>query len=148
MLRPAEQLMLLYQDYFTHIHIGFQMHRVCVGTDIIEIQRIREAVERWGDRFLNRVYTTSELTLFGGRIASLAARFAGKEAVIKALGGGEVGIGWKDVEILSEPDGKPVVSLSGTAGERAKQMGLQNLAISLSHSRENAIAIVIGIRED
>jgi len=124
------------------------MHLVSVGTDIIEIQRIRDVIERWGDRFLTRVYTNSELSLYKSSINSLAARFAGKEAVIKALGSGEITIGWKEVEILSEPDGKPVVRLFGVAGERAKQLGLKSLAISLSHSRENAIAIVIGIRED
>ncbi len=124
------------------------MQRACIGIDIIEIQRIREAIGRWGGRFLNRIYTPSELALYRGRIPSLAARFAGKEAVIKALSDGHTLIGWKEIEILSGPDGKPVLKLSGHADEMARRLDLTGLEISLSHSKENAIAIVIGFRED
>ena len=115
-----------------------------IGVDIIEISRIREAVERWGQRFLWRVYTEAELDRYRGNPASLAVRFAGKEAVWKALGTREHGIGWKDIEILAEPNGKPLVNLYGSAREYADEIGLKELAISLSHSRDYAVAFFVG----
>jgi len=115
-----------------------------IGVDIIEISRVQEALERWGDRFLQRVYTGAELDRYRGSPASLAVRFAGKEAVWKALGTREHGIGWKDIEILAEPNGKPVVNLYGNAKEYASNIRLKELAISLSHSRDYAIAFVVG----
>lgn len=118
------------------------MHHV--GVDIIEIGRIERAAERWGDTFLHRVYTEPELQLYGTSPSSLAARFAAKEAVVKALGTRERGIGWKDIEILSEPNGKPVVNLYNKAREQANDLGLGRFAITLSHSREYAVAFVIG----
>lgn len=111
-----------------------------IGVDIIEIARIEEAVGRWGKSFLQRVYTESELRLYHRKPSSLAARFAGKEAVIKALG---PGAGWKDIEILSEPSGRPSVHLYGRAQNQARDLGLNSLAISLSHCREYAIAMVV-----
>ncbi len=111
-----------------------------IGVDIIEIARIEEAVGRWGESFLRRVYTESELRLYHKKPSSLAARFAGKEAVIKALG---LGTHWKEIEILSEPDGRPSVHLYGTAQNQARDLGLNSLAISLSHCREYAIALVV-----
>jgi holo-[acyl-carrier protein] synthase len=124
------------------------MKQVRAGVDIIEIIRIRKAITRWGERFLRRVYTDLELELYGKKTASLAARFAGKEAVMKALSIPESSISWREIEILSEPNGRPVVHLSGQARTQAEKLGLSGLEISLSHSRENAIALVIGIRED
>ena len=118
-----------------------------IGVDIIEIARIERAAERWGERFLLRVYTNEELRLYGNRPSSLAARFAGKEAVVKALGTSERGIGWKDIEILSEASGKPLVNLYDRAREQADDLGLSGLAISLSHSRDYAIAFVVGESE-
>ena len=115
-----------------------------VGVDIIEIARIERAIKRWGESFLRRIYTDSELELYRRKPSSLAARFAGKEATIKALGAGGSGVGWKEVEILSAPDGRPQVSLRGRARHRAGSMGLGRLAISLAHSRECAIAFVSG----
>ena len=114
-----------------------------IGTDIIEIARIKKAVKRWGEGFLHRVYTDSELSLCHMKAPSLAARFAGKEAVIKALGTGS-GISWREIEILSDSTGKPLVRLHGKAQSLATDLGLAHLAISLSHSREYAIALVIG----
>lgn len=111
-----------------------------IGVDIIEIARIEEAVGRWGKSFLQRVYTESELRLYHKKPSSLAARFAGKEAVIKTLGPGP---SWKDIEILSEPDGRPSVHLYGRAQNQARDLGLHSLAISLSHCREYAIAMVV-----
>jgi holo-[acyl-carrier protein] synthase len=113
-----------------------------IGVDIIEIGRIDRAIGRWGDSFLRRVYTDSELKRYQ-KTPSLAARFAAKEAVIKALNKGR-GIGWRQIEILSEPDGRPLVRLHGRAEEQARSLGLSRLAITLSHSREYAIALAIG----
>ncbi|MFC1940962.1 holo-ACP synthase [Chloroflexota bacterium] len=115
-----------------------------VGIDIIEISRIQRAMERCGKRFLNRVYTDPELRLCREKPSSLAVRFAGKEAVMKALGTGAKGVSWREIEILAEPSGKPLVNLYGKAQAKADSLGLGTLAISLSHSREHAIAFVIG----
>ncbi len=115
-----------------------------IGIDIIEIARIKKAIARWGENFLHRVYTEPELKLYHKKSPSLAARFAGKEAVIKALGKQTRGISWKEIEILSDPNGKPLVHLYGKAQHQAKDLGLGELAISLSHSREYAIACVAG----
>jgi holo-[acyl-carrier protein] synthase len=115
-----------------------------IGVDIVEIGRIARAVTRWGERFLQRVYTEEELIVCRNRISSLAARFAAKEAVMKALGTGTHGVGWREVEILRDPSGKPVVYLHGRARKRARKLKLKKLAISLSHSRDYAIASVVG----
>ncbi len=119
-----------------------------IGIDIIEINRIEEAVSRWGERFLQRVYTDTELELCRDKAESLAARFAGKEAAIKALSMPGILINWKDIEILSETNGKPLVHLYGRAHQQARDLGLGRLAISLSHSREYAVALVIGEKEN
>ena len=115
-----------------------------IGTDIIEIARIREAVNHWGERFLHRVYTDSEVRQCRKSPSSLAARFAGKEAVIKALGTANKGISWREIEILSQPSGKPVIRLYGRAQDEATSLGIDEFAISLSHSKEYAIAFVVG----
>jgi len=115
-----------------------------IGIDIIEIARIKEAIARWGEGFLTRVYTEPELKLYRRKPLSLAARFAGKEAVIKALVAQARGISWKEIEILSDPSGQPLVHLYGKAQNQASDSGLGSLAISLSHSREYAIACVVG----
>jgi len=116
----------------------------CIGIDIIEIARIENAIARWGEGFLHRVYTDLELRLYRKKLASLAARFAAKEAVLKALGKPTRGVGWKEIEILSDPSGKPLVHLHGEAQNQADGLGLDKLAISLSHSKEYAIAFVTG----
>jgi holo-[acyl-carrier protein] synthase len=115
-----------------------------IGIDIIEIARIKKAIAHWGESFLQRVYTEPELKLYHKKPSSLAARFAGKEAVIKTLGTQAKGITWKEIEILSDPSGQPSVHLYGKAQNQANGLGLDNLAISLSHSKEYAIACVIG----
>ena len=114
------------------------------GVDIIEISRIRKMVKRWGKRFLDRIYTDTELRICKGRPDKLASRFAGKEAVMKALGTGARGISWREIEIASQPSGKPVVNLYGKAQEKARSLGLEELAISLSDSREYSVAFVVG----
>ena len=115
-----------------------------IGIDIIEIARIEKAIARWGEGFLHRIYTEPELKLYHKKPSSLAARFAGKEAVIKAIGTQTKGISWREIEILAEPGGKPLVHLYGKAQSQADSLGLDKLAISLSHSKEYAVAFVIG----
>lgn len=118
-----------------------------IGVDIVEIVRIRKALTRWGERFLKRVFTEAEIRLYGDNLESLAGRFAGKEAAMKALNSNGQTVTWKEVEILSEPDGRPVVRLYGNALENARASGICGLEISLSHSREYAVAFVMGVRE-
>ena len=115
-----------------------------VGVDIVEPHRIQAVLDRRGERFLNRVYTRAELALYRNRVPELAARFAGKEATMKALGTGIRGIGWREIEILPNRRGKPVLILHGRAKERARLLGLGELAISLSHTKEYAVASVVG----
>ncbi len=114
------------------------------GIDIIEISRISKAADSWGERFLNRIYTSREIEYCGGRAPELAARFAGKEAVMKALGTGHIGVSPRDIEILSDESGSPFVQLSSRAQTKASEIGVRDLTISLSHSRDYAIASVIG----
>lgn len=114
-----------------------------VGVDIIEIARIEKALARWGERFLERVYTAAERELFHHRPAELAARFAAKEAVMKALGTGARGVAWREIEVLWARGGRPVVHLHGRAEARAQKLGLQELSLSLSHCREYALASVV-----
>lgn len=115
-----------------------------LGVDLIEIERIEEALTRWQDRFLYRVYTAGELEICQQRVPALAVRFAGKEAIMKLLGTGVKGVGWKEIEILSLDSGKPVVHLHGRALQKAKEMGISQIEISLSHSRQNALATALG----
>jgi holo-[acyl-carrier protein] synthase len=115
-----------------------------IGIDIIEIDRVEKAIARWGDGFLRRVYTDAELELCASRVQSLAGRFAAKEAAIKAISGDGSGLFLKDIEILTETSGKPLVRLHGKAREVASQSGLSGLSVSLSHSRKNAVAVAIG----
>ena len=103
-----------------------------IGIDIIEISRVEKAIARWGEGLLHRIYTDPELRLCNNHPWSLAARFAAKEAVIKALGK------------QYDPKGKPLVHLYGKAKKQADIFGLDGFAISLSHSREYAIAFVAG----
>ena len=115
-----------------------------IGTDIVEIERIRQIIERFGDRFLRRVYTEAELRIYGHRPHSLAASFASKEAVMKVLGTGARGIGWREIETLYHPDGKPLIKLNGRARKAAEKLGIKEIDVSLSHSRKYATATAIG----
>ena len=119
-----------------------------VGVDVVDLERLRRAVDRFGDRFLARIYTPEELVYARGRVPELAARFAAKEAVSKALGVGmrhlsRHGIGWHEVEVLSNLHGKPLLRLSGHAAELAEAQGLREWAVSLSHERDRALAFVV-----
>lgn len=120
--------------------------KFAVGIDIIEIDRVEDIIRRHGDRFLERVYTPDEIAHCRGRVSELAARFAAKEAVMKALGTGVRGVGWRDIEVLPNRRGKPLVFLYGRGAERAVRIELRGLEISLTHSREYAIASVVGER--
>ena len=113
------------------------------GIDIIEIARIKKAIARWGECFLHRIYTDNELRLYGKSPQSLAARFACKEAVMKLLGTGRKGISWREIETLSYPSGKPLVNLYGRAKREANKLGVKEIAVSISHSKEYAIVSVI-----
>ncbi len=113
-----------------------------VGIDIIEIDRIKKVIARWDGRFLHRIYTDPELNLYAGKPQSLAARFAGKEAVMKLLGTGRRGVSWREIEILSHSSGKPLVNLYGRARSKANELGIKEIAVSLSHSKEYAIVSV------
>jgi holo-[acyl-carrier protein] synthase len=114
-----------------------------VGTDIIEIARIQRTLDDFGERFLKRVYTERERYWYGDRVNELAARFAAKEATSKALGTGIVGIRWREMEVLPNRRGKPVLILHGRAAERARQLGLTSFSVSLTHSRTDAMAFVV-----
>ncbi len=113
------------------------------GVDIIEIQRIQSAVDRYGERFLKRIFTDLELFECRSRADALAVRFAAKEAASKALGTGIGPIRWRDVETLHKWSGEPYLVLHGAAEEIAGRQGLTEWAVSLSHSQENAVAVVV-----
>jgi holo-[acyl-carrier protein] synthase len=115
-----------------------------IGTDIIEIERIRQAIGRYNGRFLNRVYTQAELSIYGHRAHSLAASFASKEAVMKVLGTGNRGVAWREIEVLFHRSGKPYIRLNGRAEKVAQKLGIKEIDVSMSHSRDNAVAIAIG----
>jgi holo-[acyl-carrier protein] synthase len=123
-----------------------------IGVDLVEIERIQESFERYGERFLNRVYTDAEQAYClrkRNAAESLAARFAAKEAGAKALGTGiSQGIGWKEIEVVRNPSGKPSLRLHGRAAEIARRLGATRAAIALTHSRKLAQATVTLEGED
>jgi holo-[acyl-carrier protein] synthase len=122
--------------------------RIVVGIDLIEIPRIQRSLDDFGERFLRRVYTERERDRYWNRISELAARFAAKEAISKALGTGIRGIRWRDMEVLPNRRGKPIVVLHGSAAERAELLGITDFDITLTHSRSDAMAFVVGFRTD
>ncbi len=120
---------------------------VGTGIDIAEVHRIGEAMERFGARFLHRVFTEGERRYCdskANRVERYAARFAAKEAAMKALGPGwSRGVRWRDIEVCRQPGGRPTISFHGTAAEVASKLGAVHVALSLSHTAEQAIAQVI-----
>ncbi|MBB5318386.1 holo-ACP synthase [Tunturibacter empetritectus] len=119
-----------------------------VGTDLIETKRIKESIDRYGERFLERVFTAGEIAYCirkkKNAAESFAARFAAKEAGAKALGTGiSRGITWRELEVRREASGRPTLHLSGRAAELAKAMGVRRVQLSLTHSRELAMAVVV-----
>lgn len=113
------------------------------GVDLIELERIASTLSRFDQRFLDRVYTAAEQRYCRGRVERLAGRFAAKEAVSKALGVGIRRLSWRDIEVLPDVRGKPEVLLHGRARAVAELAGITGLAVSISHSRSNAIASVV-----
>ena len=118
------------------------------GVDIIEIHRIARTLDRYGDRFLRRVYTPGELEYCRGRPSKLASRFAAKEATMKALGTGVRGVGWKDIEVTRAPSGAPGILLHGRARARAERLGVLEISLSMSDSQAHAVAFVVTLRKD
>ena len=119
--------------------------KLATGIDLIEIARIEEVVSRHGKHYLERIYTPAELDQCGRRAESLAGRFAAKEAVAKALGSGIGDVSWKEIEVLGDEQNAPVLTLHGTAGQRAKELGLEIWSVSISHSQSHSVAFVVAI---
>ncbi len=115
------------------------------GVDLVEIERFVSVCRRYNQRFLQRIFTPTELTENGKNMASLAARFAAKEAVVKALGTGIGRVTWQDVEICRGVAGEPVLHLLGAARQLADEQHLNSWSLSLSHTQENAIAFVVAL---
>ncbi len=120
---------------------------VGTGIDIAEVPRIQQSIERFGDRFLLRIYTEGEMRYCDGkanRAERYAARFAAKEAAMKALGTGwNHGVRWRDCEVVRLPGGRPTIKFHGKAAEFAAKLGVKNTALSISHTVDQAIAQVI-----
>jgi holo-[acyl-carrier protein] synthase len=114
------------------------------GVDIVEIPRVARLVRRYGERFRARVYTQQEWSDCAGRMHSLAARFAAKEATIKALGSREPAL--HEIEVIRPRDSRPRIRLRGRAADVARRQGVRELALSLSHGRDHAVAVVVLIR--
>ncbi len=117
-----------------------------LGIDIIKVDRIRAALERFGPRFSGRVLTPAEARYVRDRPETFAGRWAAKEAVSKVLGLGVRGIGWRDIEIERLPTGQPAVRLHGRAAVRSDQLGMERIAVSITHESDYAVAIAFGIR--
>ena len=117
-----------------------------LGIDIIRVDRIAASLARFGDRFTRRILTSGEQRHVRGRPETMAGRWAAKEAVSKVLGLGVRGIGWRDIEIERLPTGQPAVRLHGRAAVRADQLGMDRIAVSISHESEYAVAIAFGVR--
>jgi len=115
------------------------------GIDLIEIARLQQAIDRHRQRFLRRIFTAQELADCAGNIASLAVRFAAKEAVAKALGTGIGAVGWHEIEIQRGESREPLLRLSGAAAEMGARLGVQTWSLSLSHTQEIAAAMVVGM---
>jgi holo-[acyl-carrier protein] synthase len=120
---------------------------VGTGIDIAEVPRMAAAIQRFGERFLRRVFTPGEIRYCdakANRIERYAARFAAKEAALKAIGTGwKNGVAWTDIEVRREPGGRPSIAFSGKAAEFAARLGAKRASLSLSHTKEQAIASVI-----
>ena len=120
---------------------------IAIGVDLVEIPRIEAVFTRRGDRFRKRVFTEGEISYCerrASKLASYAARFAAKEAVMKALGTGwSDGVGWKDIEVVSSPSGAPMIQLHRNALERMREIGATRVLVSLTHSGELAIAQIV-----
>jgi holo-[acyl-carrier protein] synthase len=118
-----------------------------IGTDLAEVPRIRKSIEQYGTRFLQRVFTAAEIAYASSKANSaerFAARFAAKEAGMKAIGTGwSGGVHWTDFEISNRPGGRPVLLLHGVARTVADTLGVQRASVSLTHTASTAFAVVI-----
>ncbi|MEJ5240610.1 MAG: holo-ACP synthase [Anaerolineales bacterium] len=118
------------------------------GVDLISLQRFDEALRRHGQRLLMRLFTATEIEQSGGRVASLAARFAAKEAAAKALGCGIGEVGWREIEVTVNEKGAPHLRFYGNAAQKIREQKWQNWSLSLSHTEEAALAMLIVLCED
>ena len=114
------------------------------GVDLLLLERFESVLNRHPDRFPKRILTDREREYCGNRLAEMAVRFAGKEAVMKCLGTGVRGVKWKEIEILANARGKPVVILHGGARQRAREIGLERIEISLTHEKNMVCAFAVG----
>jgi holo-[acyl-carrier protein] synthase len=119
--------------------------KLSTGVDLVDIERIRDAIDRHGMRFIARIFTETEQRESGGRVTSLAARFAAKEATAKAFGCGIGDVGWLEIEIRGDENRAPHLYLHGEAEKMAKKLGLSNWSVSLSHTESQAIAFVVAL---
>jgi holo-[acyl-carrier protein] synthase len=119
-----------------------------LGIDICKVDRIKKALEKHGRRFPKRILTEAEDAYVRDRPENLAGRWAAKEAVSKVLGLGVRGVGWREIEIVRLPTGQPTVRLHDRALRRAEQLGMERIAVSISHEREWAVAIAFGVRTE
>jgi holo-[acyl-carrier protein] synthase len=121
--------------------------KLSTGVDLVDIERIRDAIDRHGERFIARIFTEIEQHESGGRVASLAARFAAKEATAKALGCGIGDVGWLEIEIRGDENHSPHLYLHGEGQKLAQKLGLSKWSVSLSHTEGQAIAFVVAMAD-
>ena len=121
--------------------------RFSTGVDLVDVGRIRDAIERHGMKFIARVFTETEQRESGGRSASLAARFAAKEATAKAMGCGIGDVSWLDIEVRGDENHAPHLYLHGNGDKLAQKLGLTTWSVSLSHTESQAIAFVVAMAE-
>lgn len=117
------------------------------GIDSLDIQRVEDGIARLGERFLDRFFTSAERAECADKPHRLAARIAAKEAVGKAFGTGIGDVSWKEIEITSDPRGRPVLTLHGAAADLAAKMGLTQWDVSLTHTETIASAVVVALGE-
>jgi holo-[acyl-carrier protein] synthase len=117
-----------------------------LGIDIVKVERIAAAIEKFGQRFADRVLTPREQRYVRQRPETFAGRWAAKESVSKVLGLGVRGVGWRDIEVERLPTGQPSIVLHGRAAQRAEQLGMGRIAVSITHEAEFAVAVAFGVR--
>ena len=125
---------------------SYQHELPALGVDIVRVERIAGVLQRHPTRFEARVLADAERSDVRARPENMAGRWAAKEAVSKVLGLGVRGIGWREIEIERLPTGQPAVRLHGNAAQRAEQLGIAEIAVSITHEREYAVAVALGQR--
>ncbi|TBO27906.1 holo-[acyl-carrier-protein] synthase [Aquabacterium lacunae] len=142
----AHQLQVSCADLFGAVSGGHAGKAPGLGVDLVHVPRIARALDTFGERFLRRLFTAVEARDAGSepmlRVERLAARFAAKEAAIKAFGLAEVGVSWRDLEVERLPGGVPVLRVHGRAAEVLRSRGIAHWALSLSHDGDHAVAVV------